>query len=95
MTVQEAIKNLKELKKVNEDLMKQAIFCNSHSQEHLKNEVQSLEMAMEVLKKQPTAFDAEKVIEQLEEQHNINRYEHHNDEWNVGIEQAIEIVRGG
>lgn len=35
----------------------------------------------------------ERIVEQLEEQQNKNRYENHHDDWNVGLDQAIEIVR--
>lgn len=37
----------------------------------------------------------ERIVEQLEEQQNKNRYENHHDGWNVGIDQVIEIVQKG
>ena len=33
-----------------------------------------------------------KIREKLERQQNVNRYTFHNDEWNVGVDQAIKIV---
>lgn len=35
----------------------------------------------------------EKIIEKLENRQYENRHKLHNDEWNIGIDQAIEIVK--
>lgn len=35
----------------------------------------------------------ERIVERLEEQQNKNRYKSHVDTWNVGLDQAIEIVK--
>lgn len=35
----------------------------------------------------------EKIIEKLEDRQYENRHKLHNDEWNIGIDQAIEIVK--
>ena len=48
-----------------------------------------------VIDDQQSAYDVDKVVEQLEEQQNKNRYENCRDDWNVGLDQAIEIIQRG
>lgn len=46
-------------------------------------------------KKQPTAYDIDKVVKQLEEKLNEPRYQHDGEDYFVGIIEAIEIVKSG
>lgn len=49
----------------------------------------------ELIDKQPSACDPDKVVEQFYEKQNESRYIHRQDDWNNGIGQAIDIVKAG
>jgi hypothetical protein len=58
----------------------------------------SLEKVIEAVKKQPTAYDPEKVVEQLEKEKNPIYREVESimsDRQSIKIDKAIEIVKGG
>ena len=48
-----------------------------------------------VIEEQPTAFDVEKVVEELENHTEINVKDMWESGYNFGIKKAIEIVKGG
>lgn len=43
---------------------------------------------------QPTAYDIDKVVEELEKKLSEKKYQHENEDYFVGICDAIEIVKG-
>lgn len=50
---------------------------------------------LEMMSSQPTAYDIDKVVEQLEEKLKEPRYQHDSEDYFVGIIEAIEIVKKG
>lgn len=49
--------------------------------------------AMKCVKRQPTAYNPDKVVEQLEKLPQYSTWNHNND--NISRKKAIEIVKGG
>lgn len=54
----------------------------------------SLEKVIEAVKKQPTAYDLDKIVDQLNDKFRVVRTDE-DLEWNRAMDEAITIVKGG
>ena len=85
---------LKECEKLKKELEK-AIENEDHELVlAIRNQLSAFKLAIQLLDIQPIVYDINKVVEELESKLTEKKYQHENEDYFVGICDAIEIVTG-
>ena len=87
-------------KEINKALNDLSWWCDTNEQDgvvyipssNLKKDIGRIKDYLEYIKQQPTAFNVDKVVEQLEEEIKENPYQ---SEYLAGLYKAIDIVKAG